>query len=196
MAARADRFGGTGPGSEISIRNMQFLDNAIARSSEIRLSSDPLDPANAGSAFLDEINYLPKGGLHTPGEQDGSLMQESIERLQALLLRLGAVLGQRTEEGAFAELTYALNSVVIQLVAEYGTWRATIRYKDHPFFPASFWIAALGGSAVHPEPAVTEHDIDHLLSSLAQIVAEASILAPMVEAMGESYWRAMRDRLT
>jgi hypothetical protein len=123
-------------------------------------------------------------------------MQESIERLQALLLRLGGVLGQRAEEGAFAELTYALNSVMIQLVAEYGAWRANIRYKDRPFFPASFWIAALDGSTAHPEPAVTEHDIDHLLSSLAQIVAEASTLAPTVEAMGESYRRAMRERLT
>jgi hypothetical protein len=69
MAARADSFGGTGPGSEISIRNMQFLDNAIARSSEIRLSSDPLDPANAGSAFLDEINYLQKAGYTLQGNR-------------------------------------------------------------------------------------------------------------------------------
>ncbi len=69
MAARADRFGGVGPGSEVSIRNMRFLDKAIADGSEIRLSSDPLDPANAGSAFLDEIGYLTKQGYSLQGNR-------------------------------------------------------------------------------------------------------------------------------
>jgi RHS repeat-associated protein len=69
MAARTDRFGGTGPGSEVSIRNMSFLDKAIANGSDIRLSSDPLDPANAGSAFLDEINYLQKAGYSLQGNR-------------------------------------------------------------------------------------------------------------------------------
>jgi hypothetical protein len=36
--------------------------DSIATDSEIRLSSDPLGPANAGSAFLDEIYYLQKAG--------------------------------------------------------------------------------------------------------------------------------------
>jgi hypothetical protein len=69
MAARSDSFGGTSPGSEISIRNMAFLDDAINSGSEIRLSSDPLDPANAGSAFLDEINYLQKAGYTLQGNE-------------------------------------------------------------------------------------------------------------------------------
>lgn len=60
MAARSDSFGGTGPGSEVWIRNSRFLDEAVGNGSEIRLSSDPLDPANARSAFLDEIEYLQK----------------------------------------------------------------------------------------------------------------------------------------
>ena len=69
MAARADRFGGVGPGSEVSIGNMRFLDKAMADGSEMRLSSDPLDPANAGSAFLDEIQYLQKNGYALDGNR-------------------------------------------------------------------------------------------------------------------------------
>lgn len=62
MAARADRFGGIGEGSEIWIRNTRFLDDAMARGSEIRLASDPFAPENAGSFFLREIDYLQKFG--------------------------------------------------------------------------------------------------------------------------------------
>ena len=69
MAARTDRFGGTGPGSEVSIRNMKFLDDAISRGDEIRLASDPTDPANAGSAFMDEIHHLQKEGYHIQGDR-------------------------------------------------------------------------------------------------------------------------------
>jgi hypothetical protein len=69
MAARTDRFGGAGMGSEVSIRNMRFLDDAISRGSEIRLSSDPLHPANAGSAFLGEIDHLQKAGYTLQGNR-------------------------------------------------------------------------------------------------------------------------------
>ena len=58
MAARTDRFGGTDKGSEIWIRNSGFLDDAVARSSTIRLASEPFDPRNAGSFFLREVEYL------------------------------------------------------------------------------------------------------------------------------------------
>jgi RHS repeat-associated protein len=58
MAARTDSFGGTGPTSEVWIRNRRFLDDAVARGSTIRLASDPFDPANAGSFFLREVEYL------------------------------------------------------------------------------------------------------------------------------------------
>lgn len=64
MAARKDRFGGVGEGSEIWIRNTRFLDQAIARRSQIRLASDPFDPLNEGSFFLREVEYLrTKGAL-------------------------------------------------------------------------------------------------------------------------------------
>lgn len=58
MSARGDRFGGTGPGSEIWIRNAQFLDQALARSSDIIPTANPVDPANEGSFFLRELDYL------------------------------------------------------------------------------------------------------------------------------------------
>src|SRR5262249_11834090 len=58
MVNREDRFGGVGPGSEIWIRNSRFLDQGIARGSLFRLASDPLDPANSGSFFMREIQYL------------------------------------------------------------------------------------------------------------------------------------------
>jgi RHS repeat-associated protein len=58
MVARKDRFGGIGEGSEIWIRNTRFLDQAVARGSQIRLASDPFDLLNEGSFFLREVEYL------------------------------------------------------------------------------------------------------------------------------------------
>jgi hypothetical protein len=58
MAARGDSFGGTGPGSEIWIRNTQFLDQAVARGSDIVPTANAADPANEGSFFRRELNYL------------------------------------------------------------------------------------------------------------------------------------------
>ena len=58
MAARTDSFGGTGPGSEIWIRNMQFLDQAVAQGSDIVATANPADPANEGSFFMRELDYL------------------------------------------------------------------------------------------------------------------------------------------
>jgi len=43
------------------------LGGPVTRGSEFRLSSDPLDPANAGSSFMDEIQYLQKAGYHLEG---------------------------------------------------------------------------------------------------------------------------------
>jgi hypothetical protein len=97
--------------------------------------------------------------------------------------------------GAFAEITYVLKHLSVQFLAEYGSWRVNIRYCDRPLFPASFWMAALRGSAIYPEPVVTEEDIDHLVSGIRQIVEDARSLAPTVEATGEAYRRAMRERL-
>ena len=62
MAARTDRFGGTGENSEVWIRNRQFLDKAVAQGSEIRLASDPYDLANANSFFLREVRHLQSRG--------------------------------------------------------------------------------------------------------------------------------------
>jgi RHS repeat-associated protein len=62
MAARTDRFGGTGENSEVWIRNRQFLDKAVAQGSEIRLASDPYDLANANSFFLREVRHLESRG--------------------------------------------------------------------------------------------------------------------------------------
>ncbi len=47
---------------EIWARNVQFLDDAIARTSEIRLTSNPADAANAGSWFLREVAHLESMG--------------------------------------------------------------------------------------------------------------------------------------
>ena len=58
MAARTDSFGGTGPGSEIWIRNMQFLDQAVDQGSDIVATANPADPANEGSFFMRELDYL------------------------------------------------------------------------------------------------------------------------------------------
>lgn len=54
MAARTDSFGGTGPGSEVWIRNMRFLD----RGYDPVLTANPADPANSGSFFMRELKYL------------------------------------------------------------------------------------------------------------------------------------------
>ena len=69
MAARVDKFGGTGAGSELWIRNTRFLDEAIARGSEIRLASDPFAAENAGSFFLREVDYLKKFGYRVVGDR-------------------------------------------------------------------------------------------------------------------------------
>jgi integrase len=58
MAARDDSFGGVGDGSEIWIRNQQFLDQAQASASEIIATANPADLANEGSFFLRELTYL------------------------------------------------------------------------------------------------------------------------------------------
>jgi hypothetical protein len=58
MAARGDRFGGTGDGSEIWIRNARFLDQAVASGSDIVTTANPADPANEGSFFLRELEHL------------------------------------------------------------------------------------------------------------------------------------------
>jgi RHS repeat-associated protein len=69
MAARTDRFGGTGSGSEIWIRNSRFLDDAVARHSVIRLASDPFAPENAGSFFLREVDHLASQGFVVSGDR-------------------------------------------------------------------------------------------------------------------------------
>jgi RHS repeat-associated protein len=58
MAARAGRFGGTGDGSEIWIRNTRFLDQAVTSGSDIVTTANPADPANEGSFFLRELEHL------------------------------------------------------------------------------------------------------------------------------------------
>ena len=58
MAARSDSFSGTGQGSEIWIRNSRFPDQAVASGSDIVPTANPADPANEGSFFLRELDYL------------------------------------------------------------------------------------------------------------------------------------------
>lgn len=48
--------------AEIWTRNTRFLDDAVARGSENRLTSNPAAPANAGSWFLKEVDYLRSSG--------------------------------------------------------------------------------------------------------------------------------------
>jgi hypothetical protein len=69
MTQRTDRFGGYGENSEVWIRNERFLDEAVARGREIRLASDPYDPANAGSFFEREIAYLRSKGYRPVGNR-------------------------------------------------------------------------------------------------------------------------------
>lgn len=39
-------------------RNTQFLDQAVARGSDIVATANPADPANEGSFFLRELDHL------------------------------------------------------------------------------------------------------------------------------------------
>lgn len=47
----------------------RLLDDAVARSDEVRLASDSTDLANAGSAFMDEIHHLQKPSYHFQGDR-------------------------------------------------------------------------------------------------------------------------------
>jgi hypothetical protein len=109
---------------------------------------------------------------------------------------MGAVLTERVNDGPFTEMIYVLNSVTLQLLADYGSWRVNVRFGERDFSPASFWIAALDGVTEFPDPAVTDADIEHLDSAIDRIVAEAASLAAPIEAMGGEYRRAMGERLT
>jgi hypothetical protein len=72
MAARTDRFGGMGDGSEVWIRNQRFLDKNIVAGAEFRLASDPFDEFNKGSFFMREIAYLRSKGYRLT--EDGTQM--------------------------------------------------------------------------------------------------------------------------
>ncbi len=55
--------------AEQELRNKLFLDEAITRGSTVRLASDPLDPANAGSAFEWELQYMGSRGYSIAGDR-------------------------------------------------------------------------------------------------------------------------------
>ena len=72
MEGRKDKFGGSGDNSEIWIRNRQFLDQAVARHSEMLLADNPNSGLHEGSYFMREINYLKSRGYTV--SPDGSRM--------------------------------------------------------------------------------------------------------------------------
>ena len=69
MYEQATKFAGDGELSEIWIRNTQFLNNAIARLSEIRLSVNPDTITDPNSFFLREVGYLIDQGYKVVGDR-------------------------------------------------------------------------------------------------------------------------------
>jgi len=120
----------------------------------------------------------------------------TVTRLRAVLAEMGASRVDQQGDGPFRNETYVVERVHVALQSDYGSWRANLSLDGHPFFPASFWLAALSGSRDLPVPAVTEEDLPRLTACLDQIVARAPELALAVEAMGEDYRAAMRDGLS
>ena len=121
---------------------------------------------------------------------------DSAARLEALLRDMDATVSAQLANGASSENTYVIGQLSIHLLADYGSWRANISLGDGPQFPASFWIAALGGSTAFPEPVVTTEDLDHLTAQLPQLLAEAPRVEHTVESMGDQYREAMKERLS
>jgi hypothetical protein len=120
----------------------------------------------------------------------------AIDRLRQRLRELGATRTGADDGGAFREETYSLGRVLLRLTSEYGAWRATLALASEPFFPASFWIAALDGEPVFPDPPVTDEDVARVADRLPELVQRAPDVSPAVAAMGAEYSRAMRDRFT
>lgn len=121
-------------------------------------------------------------------------MSDAITNLRTLLAGMGGVPTKQVKDGAFEEVSYVVGGLLVQLLSDYGTWRANLAYLEGVLFPASFWLAALDGSASPPEPAVTPEDLDRLEARLSEVVGTAHHLAPAVEAMGVSYRLSMKDR--
>lgn len=157
---------------------------------------NPLDPAHAGSAFLDEIQYLQKNGFQLQGDRDGAVVTDTVGRLHALLSDLGVSLIKEVKDGGFKESTYITSTLSVRLISEYGSWRANLGYRRGRYFPASFWLEALNGSTSFPEPAVTEEDLDRLVVQLPHLVDQSGGLVTRVEAIGSAYRQAMKERLT
>ena len=121
---------------------------------------------------------------------------DSVARLESLLRGLGANRSEERQEDAHSETTYVIGALSVHLFADYGSWRANVSLGGGPQFPASFWVAALGGSTSFPEPVVTPEDLERLATALPQLLAEASLVEPSVHAMGDQYRKAMKERLS
>ncbi|HEX7739505.1 MAG TPA: hypothetical protein VF426_07640 [Marmoricola sp.] len=76
---------------------------------------------------------------------------------------------------------------MLVLDSDYGTWRATMAYRNGALLPASFWLAALEGVDAPPSPAVTAADLTKFADRLALIVESAARLAPIAEQLGERF---------
>lgn len=119
----------------------------------------------------------------------------AIDRVIKRLQRAGARLVQERSDGPFTDVTYQADGLILRLVFEYGTWRATIGLVGGPQYPASFWIAALGGDDAFPDPPVTDEDLTRLAEKFDELLQRGREVVGQVVVMGEQYSKAMRERL-
>lgn len=121
-------------------------------------------------------------------------MIAAIDRLRQQLHELGATRIAEDDAEAFAEETYRLDDMLVRLTSEYGKWRVTACLAPGPFYPASFWIAALDGDDAFPDPPVTDEDVDKVADRLPELTGRAANVSLAVAAMGAEYSKVMRDR--
>ena len=121
---------------------------------------------------------------------------EGVDQLRQRLDELGATPIGENCDGAFRDETFRLGGVLLRLTSEYGNWRVTIAQTSGPYFPASFWVAALDGELAVPDPPASQEDVVQIADRLPELVQRASEVSPAVAVMGAHYSTSMTDRFT
>jgi len=122
-------------------------------------------------------------------------MHDAAGRLRTLLEDMGAATTSDVSDGAFRDEVYTVRGIGVRISSEYGNARVNLSCGSVPSSPASFWLAALDGAADYPDPAVTEEDMESVLTRLPELAEKAPQLSPTVAAMHRQYIKATKERL-
>jgi hypothetical protein len=102
---------------------------------------------------------------------------------------------EQVSDHSFDRTTYELDRFVVTVIRAQDTWQVWLGWDERNDYPASFWLAALAGSADLPDREADYVALAHFSHQLPIVVSDWVRLEPLVTAIGVAARQQLRADL-